>query len=120
VKIENIPHENNNKVQKVKLPVKEDIKEIKKEEKTNTQEIEKKPKDFSIEDLSKTVKGLNEFLKPSNTSLHFRLHEELNIYYVQLIDKNTEEVIKEIPSEKMLDIYANMLSSIGILVDHEI
>ncbi|MGD9679259.1 MAG: flagellar protein FlaG [Vulcanibacillus sp.] len=120
MKIEHIPHESNNKVQKVNFPVKEDMKELKKEEKVTAQETEKKPNDYSIEDLSKTIKGLNEFLKPANTSLHFRLHEELDKYYVQLIDSETEEVIKEIPSEKMLDIYANMLSSIGILVDHEI
>lgn len=120
MKIENIPHENNNKVQKVNFPVKEDMKELKKEEKIITQETEKKSNAYAMEDLAKTVKGLNEFLKPSNTSLHFRLHEGLDKYYVQLIDRETEEVIKEIPSEKMLDIYANMLNSIGILVDHEI
>lgn len=85
-----------------------------------TTETEKESTNYPIENLTKTIEGLNQFLKPANTSLHFQLHDELDKYYVQLVDKETEEVIKEIPSEKLLDIYANMLESIGLLVDHKI
>jgi uncharacterized FlaG/YvyC family protein len=36
---------------------------------------------------------------------------------VKIIDTDTKEVIREIPSEKILDMFANMLELAGLLVD---
>jgi flagellar protein FlaG len=33
------------------------------------------------------------------------------------VDSNTKEVIREIPSEKILDMFASMLELAGLLVD---
>jgi flagellar protein FlaG len=66
------------------------------------------------------VKGLNEFLHPTHTSIKFKLHEKLNEYYVTVVDDSTNEVIKEIPSKKFLDMYADMTERLGILVDKKI
>lgn len=81
--------------------------------------------DYSLENvdkdkMKKIVKGLNDFLQPSQTSLKFELHEKLNEYYVQIIDGNTHEVVKEIPPKKMLDIYVAMMENIGLIVDEKI
>jgi flagellar protein FlaG len=76
--------------------------------------------EMTKEQLEKTVRGLNEFLKPSHTSLHFILHEELDRYYVQLVDRETKEVIREIPPEKILDMYASILKFVGLLVDEKV
>lgn len=72
------------------------------------------------EKLDKVVEGLNEFLQPSNTSLKFELHDKLNEYYVTIVDNETSEVIKEIPSKKMLDLYAAMTEFLGLVVDKKI
>lgn len=72
------------------------------------------------EKLEEVVKGLNEFLKPSHTSLKFVLHDELQEYYVQIIDERTNEVIREIPPKKILDIYAAMMEFVGLIVDKKI
>jgi flagellar protein FlaG len=83
------------------------------EEKKETQEVSK-------EQLEEIVKGMNEFLQPSQTSLKFELHNELKEYYVQIIDERTREVIREIPPKKLLDMYATMMQFVGLIVDKKI
>ncbi|MBM6616317.1 flagellar protein FlaG [Bacillus suaedaesalsae] len=80
------------------------------------EEVPKLPKD-KVEEI---VKGMNDFLQPSNTSLKFEMHEELKEYYVKIIDSSTQEVVKEIPSKKILDFYAEMTKFVGLLVDKKI
>jgi len=63
---------------------------------------------------------LNHFLQPVYTSLKFVLHEKLNEYYVLVIDDSTKEVIREIPPEKLLDMYAAMAEYLGLIVDEKI
>ncbi|MGS2778865.1 flagellar protein FlaG [Robertmurraya sp. GLU-23] len=70
--------------------------------------------------VSKVVEGLNDFLTPAQTSLKFEYHEDLNEYYVTLVDDKTNEVVREIPSKKLLDIYAAMKDYIGIMIDKKI
>lgn len=74
----------------------------------------------SKEQLQDVVDGLNQFLQSTHTSLHFKYHEKLDEYYVQVVDQETNETIREIPSKKVLDVYASMLEYVGILVDKKI
>ena len=71
--------------------------------------------------VEKVVDSMNRFLKASNTHLKFVFHDELNEYYVTVVDSVSDEVIKEIPSKKMLDMYASMMSEVlGAIVDHKV
>ena len=72
------------------------------------------------EKLEEITSALNHFLQPVYTSLKFVLHEKLDEYYVLVIDKSTEEVIREIPPEKLLDMYAAMAEYLGLIVDEKI
>ena len=76
--------------------------------------------EINKEMMEDVVKGMNDFLNPVNTSIRFELHDRLNDYYVTVIDDITHEVIKEIPSKKLLDTYANMMEFVGLLVDKKI
>lgn len=76
--------------------------------------------EISKEVVRNKVDGINEFLAPTKTSVKFQLHEELNEYYVQIIDSITDEVLKEIPNKKFLDIYASMAELMGIIVDEKL
>jgi flagellar protein FlaG len=76
--------------------------------------------EINKEMMEDVVKGMNDFLNPVNTSIRFELHDRLNDYYVTVIDDITHEVIKEIPSKKLLDTYANMMEFVGFLVDKKI
>lgn len=66
------------------------------------------------------ARQLNDFMEPLRTNLQFKFHEELNEYYVEVVNPLTNEVIKEIPPKKMLDMYAAMAGFMGILIDRKI
>ncbi|MGG3887073.1 flagellar protein FlaG [Brevibacillus panacihumi] len=72
---------------------------------------------FSKEELSKEIDGMNKWLQTTNTHIKFTLHEELNEYYVQVINDQTQEVIREVPSKKMMDMVAKIHEMVGLLVD---
>ncbi|WP_209121462.1 flagellar protein FlaG [Alkalihalobacillus sp. BA299] len=83
-------------------------------------EKSEKQQDKAIDDVLKKIDGVNEFLKSANTSLKFNLHEELNEYYITIVDQQTNEVIKEVPPKKLLDIYVAMKETIGLFIDKKI
>jgi flagellar protein FlaG len=74
----------------------------------------------SKDNIEKVVKSINDFLEPSNSHLKFEFHEDLKEYYVTIVDDTTKEVIKEIPSKKLLDMYSEMKEYLGLLVDKKI
>jgi len=84
------------------------------------QKNEEKAHEIKKETIKKEISSVNQFLKSSQTSVKFQLHEKLHEYYVQIIDDNTKEVIKEIPPKKFLDMYANIMKQIGLIIDHRI
>ena len=84
------------------------------------QQKEKSPKKIKKEEMEEVVQGINNFLHPVNSSIKFVLHDKLDEYYVNVVDDETNEVIKEIPSKKLLDTYAAMLEFVGILVDEKV
>ncbi|WP_400243357.1 flagellar protein FlaG [Niallia sp. JL1B1071] len=69
------------------------------------------------EKAEELVTSINEFLKPHYTSISFKVHDETDRYYIEVVDKDTEKVIREIPSKELLDIYAKMTEFIGIFID---
>lgn len=84
---------------------------------TNEQHIENVVKADEIEAV---VESMNDFIHPLQTNLKFVFHEELNEYYVAVVNPLTNEVVKEIPPKKMLDMYAAMAEFMGILIDEKI
>ncbi len=71
-------------------------------------------------DIEGMIEGLNDFLEPVNTSVRFVLHDKLDRYYVKVVDSVTQETVREIPPEQMLDMYAAMAEFMGLIVDEKI
>ncbi len=105
-------HVSNNEYKNISQEKEEIIKQYSSQEK----EVEK----VSKEKLQSAVDSINKFLEPSYTSLKFKLHEDLNEYFVQVVDSNSNEVIREIPSKKLLDVYAAMKELVGFVVDKKV
>lgn len=76
--------------------------------------------ELSKDEAAHIVNGINEFLKPHFTSLKFELHEDLNRYYVQVVDQETKEVVREIPPRELLDFYAEMTKYLGLFIDEKL
>lgn len=73
-----------------------------------------------IEKAKRMTESMNTFLESANTQLRFKLHDKLNEYYVTIVDMKTDEVVREIPSKKLMDIHAAMREFVGLLVDQKI
>lgn len=67
--------------------------------------------------IKMAVDKANDTMIAHGRSLEFRIHEKTNEIIVKIIDTDTKEVIREIPSEKMLDMFVDMLELAGLLVD---
>ncbi|PRY77493.1 flagellar protein FlaG [Alkalibacterium olivapovliticus] len=69
------------------------------------------------EQVQKWVDEAQSVLQRVNAQLSFKTHEGTGRTLVQVIDKETEEVIREIPPEKMLDMIAGIWQWSGLVVD---
>lgn len=69
------------------------------------------------EQIKKAVEQLNKSM--SHSEAVFGIHEETNRVTIKIVDKDTKEVIKELPPEKTLDMIAKAWELAGILVDEK-
>lgn len=69
------------------------------------------------EQVKKAVETLNK--KMSNSEAVFGIHDATNRVTIKIIDKDTREVIKELPPEKTLDMIAKVWELAGIMVDEK-
>ena len=67
------------------------------------------------EQIKKAVETMNK--KMSNSEAVFGIHEATNRVTIKIIDKDSKEVIRELPPEKTLDMIAKVWEMAGILVD---
>jgi flagellar protein FlaG len=54
-----------------------------------------------------------------NSEIKFGIHEKTDRVTIKLVDKDTQEVIKEFPPEKTLDMIAKCMEIAGVLVDEK-
>lgn len=73
----------------------------------------------SVPALSQAVDGLNEALKVVQTHLRFRLHEGTHRYYVEIVDTLEDEVVREVPPKRFLDMIADMYEFMGLIIDEK-
>ena len=67
--------------------------------------------------IIEAIEKANKAISGGNRRFEFSIHEETNQIMVKVFDTNTEELIKEIPNEKILDMVAKICEMAGILVD---
>ena len=69
------------------------------------------------ESIEEAVEVLNEALARKNTSAVIRHDDQLNRFLVTIRDKNSGEVVREIPDEALLKFARNLEEMRGILFD---
>lgn len=70
--------------------------------------------------VKEAVNTMNEMLDVNNSTSKFMFHEGLERYYVTVVNRDTEEVVKEIPPKKLLDAFYEMQKMLGMIVDEKI
>ena len=78
------------------------------------QEVAPDKSKAAVDDLNKTVKQASPM---HHTQLSFKYHEDTNRISITVTDSDTDEVIREIPPEKTLDMLAKAWEMAGLLVD---
>ena len=73
--------------------------------------------DLFKEQISEELKKMNDRLTNKNINLEFKMHQRTHRIYVEMVDKTTKKVVKEIPSKKMLDMIGRIWDEMGIAVD---
>lgn len=71
------------------------------------------------ESLDKLVSQVNEKFKVTKKELSYEVHEKTNRFIVKVKDSESGKIIKEIPTEESLDLFAKMLEMAGLLVDEK-
>ena len=70
------------------------------------------------EQIKKAVEKLNKSIMAHSEAV-FGIHEATNRVTIKIVDKDTKEVIRELPPEKTLDMIAKVWEMAGILVDEK-
>lgn len=78
-------------------------------------------KEVAPEKVKSAVEELNKQIKQNvhKTNLSFKYHDETNRISITVKDQDTDEVIREIPAEKALDMLAKAWEMAGLLVDEK-
>ncbi|GHU08712.1 hypothetical protein AGMMS50225_07870 [Betaproteobacteria bacterium] len=73
----------------------------------------------SKEDVEASVEKLNEFIRPYVTSLQFSVDEDVGELVVKIVDSETHEVVKQIPSEEALELAKALDRIKGLFVQQQ-
>lgn len=71
----------------------------------------------SNEAIRKAVENINKNLNDAEAI--FGIHEKTNRVTIKIVNKETKEVIKELPAEKTLDMIAKAWELAGLMVDEK-
>ncbi len=63
------------------------------------------------------IQKANKAISGGNRRFEFSIHDKTNEIVVKVFDSDTNELIREIPNEKVLDMVAKICEMAGILVD---
>jgi flagellar protein FlaG len=71
----------------------------------------------AVKDIEEMVELLNKTSHVYDRGLSFKLHKETDRIMLRVIDKDTKEIIREVPSEEILDLIAELYQLSGIVID---
>jgi flagellar protein FlaG len=77
-------------------------------------------KRYTEDEIINAIESANEKFIAYDRRFEFSIHEKTKEIMVKIIDVNTDEVIREIPPEKILDMVAAMWEIAGIIVDERV
>ena len=84
---------------------------------TIDQDKEKDQKKLNKDEVSKMTEALNDFMENLNCNLEFKFYDKLDQLSVKMVDKQTQEVIKEFPPEEVMKAMIKTKEWIGVFLD---
>jgi flagellar protein FlaG len=71
-------------------------------------------------DIDRITEDLRIVSHAFNHRLEFSINRDLNQVVVKVIDRETDKVIKELPSEELQRVHVRVQEAIGLLIDEEV
>ena len=87
---------------------------------TDEEEFHLEPGTLDEETVSLMTDQLNELMDKINCNLEFKYNKEDNLMTIKMIDKKTQEVIKEVPPEEMIENMVKAKDWLGAFIDQNI
>lgn len=106
-------------VNKNKIPNSDIKNAIDKQTTTEQKPIIEQSKEQNEKEVIQAIEKANNHFKMIDRRLEFSIHEATKHIMVKVIDAANDHVIREIPSEKILDMVASMWETAGLLVDEK-
>ena len=78
------------------------------------------PGTLDEETVSLMTEQLNELMDKINCNLEFKYNKEVNLMTIKMIDKKTQEVIKELPPEELIENMIKAKDWLGAFIDKNI
>ena len=69
--------------------------------------------------IKSAVDKANKAMKHTQTRCEFSYHEPTKSISIKIIDEQTDEILREVPPEKVLDMIEKMWEMAGLLVDEK-
>ncbi|WP_082174054.1 flagellar protein FlaG [Clostridium niameyense] len=78
-----------------------------------------KDEKIDIKDLEKAVDKLNKLLDEKQTHIEYEVYGKFKDLTIKIINNKTNEIIKEIPPKKIIDMVDKLCEIAGILIDQK-
>lgn len=72
------------------------------------------------EDVKKAVDTLNKEFKDKTTYLQYEVYGKFKDLVVRVMDKNTNEVVKELPPKKIIDMVEKLCELAGMFINEKV
>lgn len=72
------------------------------------------------EELIRSIDKAIQALQGPETTVEISVHDKTNAIMIKVLDKNTGDIIREIPPEKTLEIVAKMMEFAGLIIDERL
>lgn len=80
--------------------------------------LKKDPK--SVDEIYKAVEDINNQLQIANRAIQFSIDENSNDIVVKVVDKESGEVVRQLPPESILRLREHMAEISGLLVEEKV
>ena len=74
---------------------------------------------FQERTMLNAIDEINTKLSGQNTEVEVSFHEKTKEMIVKLVNKESKEIVREIPSEKMIDMIASLCEMAGLYIDEK-
>ena len=86
------------------------------EEKATTSPRENVPKD----EVNQAINEIKQQMSDIGRKINFSVDEDLNIVIIKVVNKDTEEIVRQLPSEEVVEIARNIQENKGLIFQEKV